>query len=282
MPAWDDAERWRALRDSAGCPICSDGPADVLVDLDATWVTAGAEAPLPGYACVISKRHAVEPYHLPDRGLAFWADAMWVAEALDAHLAPIKMNYEVHGNTIPHLHLHLFPRHPGDPFAGRPIGANEVHAHRTADELDAMRAAIAGSTQPAAPPMAAVGAVIRRGEEVLLARHRYHADKRYVLIAGYVQPGESFEGAAAREVAEETGFEVAVERLLGSYPWRSMDMPIVFVACETRVIGGSLRLDDELEDARWFRLDALPEWPPEFPVARVFEKLRSRRENGVS
>jgi 8-oxo-dGTP pyrophosphatase MutT (NUDIX family)/diadenosine tetraphosphate (Ap4A) HIT family hydrolase len=282
MPAWDDPDRWHALREPSGCPICRDGPTDILVELDATWVTAGAEAPLPGYACVISKRHAVEPYHLPDRGLAFWADAMRAAEALDAHLAPAKMNYEIHGNTMPHLHLHLFPRHPGDPFAGRPIGAGEVHAVRSAAELDGMRAAIAGSTDAPVPPMAAVGAVVRRGDEVLLARHRHHADKRYVLIAGYVQPGESFEEAAQREVAEETGYEVAVERLLGSYPWRTLDLPVVFVACEARVIGGSLRLDGELEDARWFHLDALPEWPPEFPVARIFATLRGEGRTDVA
>ena len=32
----------------------------------------------------------------------------------------VKMNYEVHGNTIPHLHMHFFPRYPGDPFEGAP------------------------------------------------------------------------------------------------------------------------------------------------------------------
>ena len=30
-----------------------------------------------------------------------------------------KMNYEVHGNTIPHLHMHFFPRYAGDPFETR-------------------------------------------------------------------------------------------------------------------------------------------------------------------
>ncbi|HEX2081415.1 MAG TPA: hypothetical protein VHG08_27175 [Longimicrobium sp.] len=31
------------------------------------------------------------------------------------------MNDEVHGNTTPHLHMHFFPRYPGDPFEGTPI-----------------------------------------------------------------------------------------------------------------------------------------------------------------
>ena len=34
---------------------------------------------------------------------------------------PMKMNYEVHGNTAPHLHVHFFPRYRGDQFEGGPI-----------------------------------------------------------------------------------------------------------------------------------------------------------------
>jgi diadenosine tetraphosphate (Ap4A) HIT family hydrolase len=36
----------------------------------------------------------------------------------------IKLNYEVHGNIIPHFHMHLFPRYPGDPFEGRALDAS--------------------------------------------------------------------------------------------------------------------------------------------------------------
>ncbi|MGB6535125.1 MAG: hypothetical protein WBF58_04100 [Xanthobacteraceae bacterium] len=38
------------------------------------------------------------------------------------------MNYEIHGNTIPHLHLHIFPRYRGDPFEGRPIDRGLINA----------------------------------------------------------------------------------------------------------------------------------------------------------
>jgi diadenosine tetraphosphate (Ap4A) HIT family hydrolase len=34
------------------------------------------------------------------------------------------MNYEIHGNTIPHLHVHLFLRYKGDPFEGGPINSS--------------------------------------------------------------------------------------------------------------------------------------------------------------
>jgi diadenosine tetraphosphate (Ap4A) HIT family hydrolase len=38
----------------------------------------------------------------------------------------VKMNYEIHGNTLPHLHMHFFPRRRGDPFEDRAIDSRRV------------------------------------------------------------------------------------------------------------------------------------------------------------
>jgi RimJ/RimL family protein N-acetyltransferase len=111
-PSWVDADRWEALCDGRACPICLDGgPRDVIAELPTTWVTAGHDALLPGYTCVVSKRHVVEPYELPDdERAAFWDEVLTVARTLCDVLDPVKLNYEIHGNTVPHLHLHLYPR----------------------------------------------------------------------------------------------------------------------------------------------------------------------------
>jgi diadenosine tetraphosphate (Ap4A) HIT family hydrolase len=82
-----------------------------VAELESTWVTTDPEAPVPGYVCVVSKRHVVEPYELPPNEMdAFWREAMLVARTVAGLLQPSKMNYEIHGNTIPHLHMHLYPR----------------------------------------------------------------------------------------------------------------------------------------------------------------------------
>jgi len=67
---------------------------------------------------------------------------MVVARALKAELGYRKLNYEIHGNTVPHLHLHLYPRFDGDPFVGRPIDGSSQRYERTADDLNRLRHAI--------------------------------------------------------------------------------------------------------------------------------------------
>jgi diadenosine tetraphosphate (Ap4A) HIT family hydrolase len=42
------------------------------------------------------------------------------------------MHYEIHGNTLPVLHMHLIPRRVDDPFVGRPIDLSQTH-HRYTD-----------------------------------------------------------------------------------------------------------------------------------------------------
>jgi hypothetical protein len=139
VPAWEDEARWQALRDGSECPICARGgpPPDTIAELGVSWVTSGAgRVPVRGYACVVAKRHVVEPYELQGQErAAFWEDVLEAAEAVARVARPAKMNYEIHGNTIPHLHVHLLPRGPGDGYA-------EGGVIRSSDELDALRAAL--------------------------------------------------------------------------------------------------------------------------------------------
>ena len=110
------------------CPICRDGgPREVLAGLESTWLTAGADGPVRGYCCLFFRRHAVELHDLTDEeGAAFMRDVRRVSRAIQAATGAAKMNYEVHGNTLSHLHMHFFPRYPGDRFEGRPIDPRSV------------------------------------------------------------------------------------------------------------------------------------------------------------
>jgi len=142
-----NSDRWAGLVDGADCPICRRGhPEDVLLELRVAWVTAPRDAPLPGYVCLVAKRHAVEPFDLDiDAGHAFWDALMTVARGVSAVTHAVKLNYEIHGNTIPHLHVHVFPRFRGDPFEGRPIAPDELGFHRSGDDLEVLEAAISAA-----------------------------------------------------------------------------------------------------------------------------------------
>lgn len=148
---WADADEWSRRRTPSGCIICVSGaPLDVIAETASCWVTAEADAPLPGYVCVVSKSHVCEPYELsPQEQIAFWADSMEVAAAVAELHSPVKMNYEVHGNTLPHLHLHLFPRQRNDPYVGGPIDPRRASFHRSDAEIAALRAAVAARIESA-------------------------------------------------------------------------------------------------------------------------------------
>lgn len=125
------------------CVICVRGrPNDVAAELPGIWVTIPPMTPLPGYVCLVATRHVGEPFELPDsERRAFWDGVDRVASVLSANLQPDKLNYEIHGNTIPHLHLHLFPRWRGDRFTGMPIDPRQA-VSRTAEDRAALSRAL--------------------------------------------------------------------------------------------------------------------------------------------
>jgi diadenosine tetraphosphate (Ap4A) HIT family hydrolase len=85
---------------------------------------------------VVARQHVVEPFEMTvEDQCLFWTDSMLVARAISDLVRPIKMNYEIHGNTLPHPHLHLFPRHLNDPYVGGPIDPRSHTYRRSDDEI---------------------------------------------------------------------------------------------------------------------------------------------------
>lgn len=113
----------------------------------------------------------------------------------------------------------------------------------------------------------AVIALVRRGDEVLLARGRNFPAAFYSVLAGFVEPGESLEEAVRREIWEEVGIEVDDLRYFGSQPWPYPNS--LMIGFTARWAAGELRIDErELADAGWFTRDTLPQIPPKLSIAR--------------
>ena len=113
----------------------------------------------------------------------------------------------------------------------------------------------------------AVMCLVRRGREILLARSPHFLPGMYSALAGFVEPGESLEQCLAREVLEETGIKIANPRYFASQPWPfPHSLMIAFVA---DYAGGEITpAPEEIEDAQWFALDALPKLPNRISIAR--------------
>ena len=78
---------------------------------------------------------------------AYGADVLRAARALQAVFAPVKLNYDVLGNSVPHLHTHLVPRYADDPRPGWPVPFPEtdpppIPDARLREQAAALRAAI--------------------------------------------------------------------------------------------------------------------------------------------
>lgn len=108
--------------------------------------------------------------------------------------------------------------------------------------------------------------LIRRDDRMLLARSSRTKLYFFSLIAGFVEPGESIEGAVAREVKEETGLDVTNIRYQSSQPWPFPHQLMLGFFAD--YAGGDLVLqEDELAEAGWYEPGALPPVPPQTTIA---------------
>ncbi|MGE5692530.1 MAG: NUDIX domain-containing protein [Candidatus Zixiibacteriota bacterium] len=110
-------------------------------------------------------------------------------------------------------------------------------------------------------PVPAVGAFVRKNSGLLLVLRKYPPRAGlWTLPAGFMEYDEAPEETAVREVKEETGLDVAVQKLFSVY--RAGDDPrtrVVLILYEVEIVGGKLKPGDDALKAEFFPLDGLPE-----------------------
>ena len=102
-------------------------------------LTADPAVKVRGYSCLVLKRHAVELHDLSDaEGAALMRDVQRVSAAVQQITGAVKMNYEIYGNVVPHVHVHLVPRYPGDAIerTGRGFNAQTDDVYAAGEHAD--------------------------------------------------------------------------------------------------------------------------------------------------
>ena len=97
----------------------------------------------------------------------------------------------------------------------------------------------------------AVIVAVGDGARLLLGRQASWPARRYSVVAGFVEPGESLEQTVAREVHEETQVRIDSCQYLGAQPWPFPGALMLGFRASADA-NQQPQVDGELEDARWF------------------------------
>jgi len=156
---WPD--RFYAWKSGDGCPACTGGRPEETDDgvrffagevLDAYLRRTDIQRGLS--VAIWRGRHVVEPTELTDEEtVAYWRELRLVGSAIERTMEPVKMNYDLLGNTVPHLHTHIVPRYRDDPRPGWPFPFPDpeppaMPADRLQHDVAALRACLADLTSP--------------------------------------------------------------------------------------------------------------------------------------
>ena len=104
----------------------------------------------------------------------------------------------------------------------------------------------------------AVIIAVTSGNKILMSKYAGREFKKYALLAGFNEVGETIEETVYREVMEEVGLKVKNLRYYKSQPWSMSDTLLMGFFCE---LDGEaeIKLDqEELALAEWFERDAMP------------------------
>ncbi len=126
-----DPNKWLFQAQKEHCPYClkAEDPqhAATLKLFKYSEMCAHPQVCLKGTCYLITREHYVELFDLDNEALlGFMKEVQVAARVLKEVTGAFKINYEIHGNSAPHLHMHLFPRYLDDPFAGVSIDYNRI------------------------------------------------------------------------------------------------------------------------------------------------------------
>jgi len=137
------------------------------------------------------------------------------------------------------------------------------------------------TTTPDGRPIVASAIIVRDGRVLMTKRRWPEGPLRWNYITGQVEPGESPEQAAIREVREEVGLDVAIERKLGERVHPSSGRYMIYFACQIISTGEPHVVDhEENAEVRWATLDEAAKLL--VPTGGIWEPVREYIKQAVA
>ena len=125
---WMPRAKWNALIRGEGCVLCEQVELEenyysfLVARLETSNLRLAKNQYARGYCTLIFCEHATELHKLsPEKQAALMRDLARAGAAITRVFKPDKMNYQLLGNLVPHIHWHIVPRYWGDPAPGRPM-----------------------------------------------------------------------------------------------------------------------------------------------------------------
>lgn len=112
---------------TSSCPMCNRWEDDCdlqIKEFPHSYLILNRDQFFPGYALLFTKAHITELFHLEqNRRIELMDEVSCVAQALYNVFQPAKINYELLGNMVAHMHWHIVPRFSAESLWPRPIWA---------------------------------------------------------------------------------------------------------------------------------------------------------------
>jgi NAD+ diphosphatase len=128
----------------------------------------------------------------------------------------------------------------------------------------------------------AIITAVTKDDKILLAHNSNFPEGLYSVIAGFVEPGETFEECVKREILEEVNIKVKNIKYFSNQPWPFPNSLMIAFTAEYE--SGEIDVDQvEIGHADWFSIDNLPTLPSKTSVARklINSFIESQKNNKI-
>ena len=123
----------------------------------------------------------------------------------------------------------------------------------------------------------AVIVAVRNGDKLLMTKYAGRDYKKYALVAGFAEIGETIEETVKREVMEEAGLKVKNIQYYKSQPWSFTDTLLFGFYCEVDGDDSITMDEEELSVAEWLTRDEIP---TEYDGISLTNEMIIRFKNG--